>query len=134
MINKILGKEVQMNCECQKVISVVNENVKQFTVITKIGQELFITVLICPYCKKEYHVQVDDMNTKALLSKFTIEIGKLARCKDKKQQPKKKTLGSFDKIRKDLAKSRKLLMEENNGCEVKTILGKKMFKLHFVEL
>lgn len=66
MPNKING----LVCNCQKCLQTffVNDNVHKIQTAIN-SEQITLTVLICPFCKKEHIVQIDNEETLQILEK-----------------------------------------------------------------
>lgn len=108
---------IKAMCEsCKSVFDVNGTNVQEATIqILENGKMLDITYYDCPTCNKRHVVQLDDENTKALLS----EVKKQMRNASKKKR-QNKILGrrdaqKFEQIRADLRKMRSSLIVQYSG-------------------
>lgn len=108
--------EIKAICsKCQEMMEVNAEVIKrEICTVDLKGKEQSIWLIYydCPKCSERHFVQVDNEETNCLLNALTMQMKALAMLKKRNAQLSKKRERQVNKLRNDLASSRKNLMIE----------------------
>lgn len=104
--------DVKMKCSsCEKEVTVGSHNIKKHIMITSDHEHVWMTYFDCPHCSVRNFVQVDNDETNEMVEEESrlmvkaLKQKKFGKTLTKKQSEKRK------QIERDLAESRKKLME-----------------------
>lgn len=113
------GISTMAECEgCQKKFELNRNTVifkKEFR--SKEGQSIFLTYYDCPYCGRRHYVQIDDSESKEILSKATKQMCDLMAKRSKNKSCEKQSV-QFSKTRTHLSEVRMELMKQYQDQEV----------------
>lgn len=116
---------LKVTCEkCNIVFDVSGNNIKETTVqILEDEKMLDITYYDCPECGKRHVVQLDDENTKVLLSNVKTQMRDATKKKRQNKIIGRRSAQKFEQLRADLRKMRSSLVIQYSGKHYMTERG-----------
>lgn len=108
--------EVKIKCvSCGNEVAVGTHNIKKSMFIPTDGEYLWMTYFECPECSRRNFVQVDNMDTNALVEADTKLVIRAMKQKRLGKTLHRKQSERHKQIERDLAESRKALMLSVSG-------------------